>query len=200
MSDWAGIKKAINSNLDVPLNELIEDKSKISEPLFLKHSKCSNNDGTIFSIENENGGFINAVAFPQFNFTGENQAFEYKLIIDDKEAFSLKITHTSTFSSTTSASIIKIANINSMYISNGYMYPWFGDSYSLYDGFEPNKTMNEVGKKLEISTDGYSEAFNYPMTNMLRFRKSFSIVVKRSNLTTGIRSNRYGSVSYCLFD
>lgn len=199
MSDWAGIKKAINSNLDVPLNELIEDKSKIDEPLFLKHSECSVNDGTIFSVENENGGFINAVAFPQFNFKGTNQTFEYKIIIDNKEAFSLKIKHTSTFSSTVPSYMIQIANINLMFITKGYTFQWFGDLCERYGGFDSNVAMNDVGK-LEISTSEYGTHYNYPIINMLRFRKSFSIVVNRPSGVENIHSNRCGSVSYCLFN
>lgn len=179
MAIWAEIKKAINSNLDKPLNELIAEKS--GELLTLTQNNSIVNSANVRTVTDSftntsktllevtgSGKFILA----SMNGSGSNSGkyHQLKIIIDGEVAFYIRRTNSNNSNYITSVTIGSTEYILVMNTSNVYIAGVTG-SLSLASS-SPLVTGN--GDTLVNISDGNGGGILCPITPIL-FKQSLKV-------------------------
>lgn len=203
MSIWAEIKKAINSNLNKPLDKLI------TENIHIKRGITSGKEGEIFSVSSPKGGIINSAYFPAFYMDAKStETFTFILKVDGVEYFKINLSQTNGGSSSNASSQCGLISANNLAYGEGKFIDTsiFRTLNNSTPSIERENILNyEYDNTYESTNSGSALGYTYAfvMSNPIRFNNSFSLSVINSsnkNIYNNYGSTFNGVVSYGLFD
>ena len=196
MSDWPGMKKAINSTIGtdrfLPLDKLILDNDKLYKNIY-KESLSTGLD--LFSITNSKKGCIHSIVFPDIK--GGSYEVNFIVKVDDNVVFSrkFKVDLSTNYRWSLPLSILNNKNVSFGY-SSGNLY--------LIDVIFPKSVVSdpvilESADSINITNDSYRSRF-LRLYKPIEFNEKVEIKLELVNgrFPSDIYTNGY--VVYELYD
>lgn len=209
MSDWAGIKKAINSDLSKPLNTLIEESTdkilldgskglyKNIYKKYLDLGDNSSNEITLLSISNAKGGQIHGLLFPNPKILKGN-TFDFVIYIDGVDIFRVRYSYPNISGSGTTQKIAVIQQKN-ICIYSGYIW----DKILLSSIGETNYAdyKNIINSPFDsTSRNGASYCDIFVINKPIKFNNSAEIKIEAINCNIEHYNSDRGRICYELYN
>lgn len=178
---FAEIKKAVNSNLDVPLNEINKNYPiLLASTRFNIETLKQDDEKNILTLSNDKGGKIVSINIPTvtmpYGSYYANRKYDINIVVDDNEKYTIKYVldqSTSEKRYTTNAIMTAIKNVVGGAGSNAYSVPLLSTYIGNGSIVGDNNTYT-TGPSL---TTGARRNL-LPLLNDIEFRKKADISVK----------------------